>query len=150
MRKVLVAAVVGACIASWSSAAQAQFGVQLSLGTGLTFGGSTEGAGTNLELIPSWAFGPIFADVGIFFGLERERALHLRPGVRINLNWLYLRAAIPLRATGKQDVGLLLALGKLFMFENMGISIEVGKQITRNLGAGAAPMEFRLGMQFLF
>lgn len=150
MRRTLIAmSLVLMCLGA-PSIARAQFGVQVSLGTGLSFGAATERAGTNLEVTPSWSFGPIFADLGMMFGVERTRAFYLRPGVRVDLSWLYFRAAIPLQTTGEQDVGLLLAIGRLFMFDQVGISIELGKQITRNLGAGPAPMEFRLGMQFVF
>ena len=144
------AAALALAAAAAAPAARADFVLSTSLGTGLSFGSGTERTSVSVEVIPSYDLGPVLIDLGVLYNFEGKRALTLRPGLRVDLEVLYLRAAIPLQATSGTDYGLYLAIGKSFQLDMLGVFLEVGKGITRELGATNAPLELRLGVSFHF
>lgn len=132
--------------------ARAGLGVAGSIGIGVVrFNGEWNRTAFNIEVTPNYKIGPIFADLGLLFGLEKGNDVVIRPGVRLDLRFLYLRAAIPLLVNNGQDYGFLLGVGKFFSIGTAGVFVEVDVPMSKNLGfADAFPIEFRGGVQMNF
>jgi hypothetical protein len=132
--------------------ANAGFGIGGSLGTGFVhMNGDTSRIPFNLEIMPFYKVSIISADLGMVFGFESPYNVQFRPGVRVSLWLLYLRAAIPLTANNGGDYGFLFGVGTSFGVGPVGVFIEADTNLSHTLGFGnAAPIEFRAGVQFSF
>lgn len=117
------------------------------------------GFGTNIELMPSFQFLLVSADLGILYDfLHREMVL--RPGVRFWLGWLYLRLAVPVAysfreglKTGALDLGILfgagvrIGLGKFSLLAEANASPFLFKLSPNGV---SMPVELRLGVSYSF
>jgi hypothetical protein len=131
--------------------ANAGFGIGGSVGGGFFVkDGSANRTSMNLEVLPFYKISIVHADLGLLFNFESPHNVVIRPGVRLDFSLLYLRAAIPLRATNGGDYGFLFGLGKIFGIGPVGVFIEADMNLSKELGFSAVPIEFRAGVQFSF
>lgn len=93
-------------------------------------------------------------DLGIVIDFEEfgERSRHysVRPGIRLELAMLYLRAAIPLRVNAGGDLGFLFGVGLMIPAGPVSVFAEADVNFSRELGFSVVPLEFRFGVQFRF
>lgn len=161
MKKLIGVAMVVMCLAIFSvPAAQAGIGLGASLGTGFTVvkdpppaTDKISRAPTTVEVIPFYKLSLLSIDCGILFDLEElnnaERSYTLRPGVRVNIPMVYLRAAVPLILEPEFDYGILLGLGSKFGIGDLiGIFVEADINLFKEPSFDIIPIEFRAGIQF--
>jgi hypothetical protein len=151
-RRIATAAVITTALATvLPQTAEAGFGIGGSIGTGfLRKDGDTSRVLTNLEILPHYKIAMLYADLGMKFNLETKGDFVFRPGVRLDLKLLYVRAAIPLRATDGGDYGFLFGLGTMFGVGPVSIFGEIDMNLSKELGFSNVPIEFRAGVQFSF
>ena len=134
--------------------AEAGFGIGGSLGTGFYYVDGFNRAATNIELMPTFKVAIINIDLGMKFNLEEVTAqrydFQLRPGVRVDLKLLYLRAAIPLRVNAGGDYGFLFGVGWSIGVGPVSLFIEADGNFSKELGFSNPGVDFRLGVQFAF
>ena len=155
MKKLIGVAMVILCLGFFSvPAADAGIGLGASLGTGFfRSNGSTNRIPTNVEVMPFIKIAIVSIDLGILFDLEElhktSRHYTLRPGARVDIPLVYLRAAAPLQLNDGFDYGILLGVGHNFSIAKViGIFVEADVHMTKELGFDAVPVEFRAGVQF--
>jgi len=133
----------------------ARAGVQVagSIGEGLLLSdGATHRTPVNFEVLPSYSFGIVSADLGFVFNLEDQVDLLLRPGARLDLWVLYGRVAFPLKVTSGFDWGVLLGLGIEFVdLSVLSFFFEVDASFhDRFAFHESVPLEGRLGVEVGF
>ncbi len=152
-KAVLSTLLVTACVLA-TPRAEAGFGVGGSIGSGFYYNGGVNRTSTNLEIMPFWKLALISVDLGMKFNMEEVNRLsydfQLRPGVRLDLKLLYLRAAIPLRVNAGGDYGFLFGVGWSFGVGPVGIFIEADGNFSKELGFSNPGVDFRVGVQFGF
>lgn len=117
------------------------------------------GFGTNIELMPSFQFLLVSADLGILYDFLHNEVM-LRPGVRFWLGWFYLRVAIPVAysfkrglKTGPLDLGVLLGAGIRIGFGKFSLLAEANASpflFKFNPNGVSMPVELRLGVSYSF
>lgn len=132
----------------------AHAGVQIagSVGEGMVLNGGVSRSRVNFEVLPSYGFGPVSADLGFVFHLEDQVDLLLRPGARVDLWVLYARLAFPLKVTSGFDWGVLVGAGVEFLdLAVLSLFVEVDASFYDRLDFHeAVPLEFRLGVELGF
>lgn len=149
------------CLSFFSiPAAQAGIGIGANVGTGFTVvkdppagADKINRTSTNVEIMPFYKFAMVSIDCGVLFELEElnnaKRHYTLRPGVRVNIPMVYLRAAVPLRLNDEFDYGILVGLGTKFGIGDLvGVFIEADANLYKDPSFDVVPIEFRAGVQF--
>lgn len=151
MRRAVLSVAILALWLGSTTEARAGFGVGGSVGTGFFVkDGSATRTPINIEVLPFFKVGPLYADLGITFDFDRGNNLGFRPGLRLDLSVLYGRFAVPLRVTGGFDYGFLVGLGHIFGIGPAGLFIEADAAFSNERGLSAVGAEFRAGVQFAF
>ena len=155
MRKLIGPAMIVLCLCVFSAPpAQAGIGFGASLGTGFVHtDDSNRRNPTNVELMPFYKLAVVSVDLGILFDLEElnntSRHYTLRPGARVEIPLVYLRAAAPLQLNDGFDYGILFGVGHNFsILKLVGIFVEADVHMLKDTGFDAIPVEFRAGVQF--
>ena len=113
--------------------------------------------GSNIEILPSLQFLMFSADIGIHYNFAAN-ALTLRPGARLHLGWLYLRAAIPMAFGLEQtsepfDLGILVGVGARVHLGQFALVAEANVSpffLHVNEKGLSMPAEIRLGLAYRF
>ena len=161
MKKLIGAAMIFLCLGFFSAnVAQAGIGLGANVGTGFTVvkdppsgADKINRTSTNVEIMPFYKFAMVSIDCGILFDLEElhnaDRSYTLRPGVRVNIPGIYLRAAAPLILEPEFDYGILLGIGfKIGIGDLVGIFAEADANLYKEPSFDVVPIELRLGVQF--
>ncbi|MDD5224770.1 MAG: hypothetical protein PHE84_12370 [bacterium] len=164
MKKFIGMVMVFMCLGFFAvPAAQAGIGLGASLGTGFIHkDGDTERVPTNVEVTPFIKIAIVSLDLGINFDLEelntnaKSRHYTLRPGARVEIPLVYLRAAVPIQLnegtqldtlTKGRDYGFILGIGHNFSIAKViGILIEVDANMSHEYDF-TPKIEFRGGLQ---
>jgi hypothetical protein len=153
MKKLIGVAMAVLCLGFFSVPAANAIGLGATLGTGFNLRGDHDRVPTNVEVMPFFNIAMVSIDLGILFDLEEpdnaERTYTLRPGVRVEIPFVYLRAAAPLQLKPDFDYGILAGVGHKFSIAKViGIVVEVDTHLTKELGFDLIPVELRAGVQF--
>ena len=154
MKKLIGVAMTALCLSFFSVPAANAIGLGATLGTGFVrSNGETNRMPTSVEVMPFFNIAIVSIDLGVLFDLEElnnaDRTYTLRPGARVEIPLVYLRAAAPLQLKPEFDYGILVGVGHKFSIAKViGILIEVDTHLTKELGFDAIPVEFRAGVQF--
>jgi hypothetical protein len=152
---IAVCALWGVVAGPPGAAPAARAGIQVagSIGEGLLLGGDdVRRTSVNFEVLPSYSFGIVSADLGFVFNLEDQVDLLLRPGARLDLWVLYGRLAVPLKVTSGFDWGLLLGVGVEFVnLSVLSFFFEIDASFYDRFDFHeAVPLEGRLGVEVGF
>ena len=148
-RWLLVLSALVLCV-GFARPAAASLSLATSLGVGMTFD-PVERTDVNVEVLPAYSLGVIKFDLGMLFHMENRVDLLLRPGVRINLPFLYGRVALPLKVTGPFDWGFMFGAGRNLV--NLGplkLFAEINATLYRKSDFKIVPVEARLGVELGF
>ena len=94
--------------------------VAASIGQGVVFKDGAHASPVQGELIGSWSFMVVQADLGLMQEFNKSKDLILTPGARLNLLSLFVKAGVPMRLTGDFDWGFRLGAG--WTFFSLGIA----------------------------
>ncbi len=148
--RIALTSLVLLCVLALSTPAKAGFGIGASVGEGVLLDAGSRTA-VNVEVLPSYSFGIVSADIGFVFHMEDEVDLLIRPGARLNFWLLYARVALPFRASGDFDWGFMVGLGANLL--NGGVVklfIEADASFYEQTDFEVVPLEARLGIEIGF
>jgi len=153
-RKTLLPSLAIALCVLAAPRAEAGFGIGGSIGSGFYYSDGLNRTATNIEITPSWKIAILSLDLGLKFNLEEVNKqnydFQLRPGVRLDLQLLYLRAAIPLRVNAGGDYGFLFGVGFSFGVGPVSLFVEADGNFSKEIGFSSPGIDFRLGARFQF
>lgn len=126
--------------------------VSASLGQGVVFDDGAHATGVQGELVGSWSFMIVQADLGYIFQFNKGNASILTPGVRLNLLSFFARAGLPLRLDDEMAWGVRLGAGyKIITLGIAAIFAEVDAMFWEQVEfTKAVPITGRLGVEFGF
>ncbi len=154
MKKLIGVAMAVLCLGFFSVPAANAIGLGASLGTGFVHSyGETNRTPTTLEIMPFFNIAIVSIDLGILFDFEElnntSRHYTLRPGARVELPVVYVRAAVPLQLNDGFDYGILVGVGHNFSIAKVfGIFVEADANFLKKPAFDAIPFELRAGVQF--
>ena len=126
--------------------------VSASLGQGVVFDDGAHATGVQGELVGSWSFMVVQADLGYIYQFNKGNASILTPGVRVNLLNFFARAGLPLRLDDEMAWGLRLGAGyKIISLGVAAIFAEVDAMFWESVEfTKAVPIAGRVGVEFGF
>ena len=137
-------------LAAFTSNAAAM-GVGVSVGEGVVIGEETVRTPVDLEILPSFGFGMLKADMGVLIEMEKENRVLLRPGIRLDLWLIYARSGMQMVVSGDYDWGFLLGVGAdLIDLGFASLFLEVDASFFDSSNFEIVPIQGRLGLDFGF
>ncbi len=126
--------------------------VSASLGQGVVLDGGAHATGVQGELVASYSFLMLQADLGYIYQFNKEHASILTPGLRVNVVQFYARAGLPLRLDEQGEWGVRLGAGyHLFCFGVGTIFLEIDGMFWEEVEfTKAVPLAGRIGVEFGF
>ena len=152
-QRLAMLAVIAAAICGFSSNAFAGFNLGVSIGEGFSVHkGNVSRTPFNLEITPNYKLSIIHFDLGLVTNLDRKVDFTFRPGIRIQVPFVFFRLAMPLRVTHGFDYGFLVGIGaKLFSVKIVKFYLEADTFFSKKGDwFSSVPVEFRFGIEIGF
>jgi len=135
--------------------ASADVGVAASAGIGALFmDKDVERSHVDLEILLFYKLSMLKVDLGMRMDMEDiDQKVQLLPGVRIDLPFVYARAAVPVNVHGPFDWGILAGIGMDFsLLDTIAVFAELDTTVYLKDGDPTShwPLEARVGLELTF
>lgn len=152
-RKLAMVAVLAVMVCGSSTSAFAGFNLGVSIGEGFSvYKKKVTRTPFNLEVTPNYKLSIVHFDLGLVADLDKLVNFTFRPGIRIQVPFVFFRVAMPLRVTHGFNYGFMLGVGAtLFSLKIVRFYLEADTFFSKKgEWFSSVPVEFRFGVEFGF